>query len=110
MLLSTTKVDNSNKNNAHEQTSLDKLVSMYTEPPSEEITLDEFELYALDRLQLLRGIETLRARGFEEKEYASKLTQLQTKYMPLRSKRWYYCHVFTISLPSFFLYFFLLFM
>ena len=38
------------------------VISMYTEPPSEEITLDEFELFALDRLMVLRKIEDLKAR------------------------------------------------
>ncbi len=35
---------------------------MYTEAPFEEITLDEFELVALDRLQVLRKIEDLKVR------------------------------------------------
>lgn len=69
------------------ETSLDKLVSLYTDPPAEEITLDEFELFALDRLQLLRGIESLRTRGIEE-EFDVKLKQLETKYMPLKSYRY----------------------
>ena len=34
---------------------------MYEEAPFEEITLDEFELMALDRLQVLRKIEDLKA-------------------------------------------------
>lgn len=44
-----------------------KVISMYTDPPSDEITLDEFELMALDRLQVLRKIEDLKvglARSF----------------------------------------------
>lgn len=36
---------------------------MYTEAPFEEMTLDEFELMALDRLQVLRKIEDLKVRG-----------------------------------------------
>ena len=70
-----------------DEVTLDKVLSLYTDPPSEEITLDEFELYALDRLQLLRGIETLKARGIEGKDYATKLKQLQNKHMPLKSNR-----------------------
>ena len=37
-------------------------LSLYSEHPKEEITLDEFELFALDRLQLLRGIEQVKIR------------------------------------------------
>lgn len=40
--------------------SSDKAISMYNEAPFEEITLDEFELVALDRLQVLRKIEDLK--------------------------------------------------
>jgi hypothetical protein len=42
-----------------------RLLSFYNEAPQDELTLDEFELFSLDRLQLLRGIETLRTKGFE---------------------------------------------
>lgn len=75
--------------------STDKAVSLYIDPPNEEITLDEFELYALDRLQLLRGIESLRTRGFEGKDYENKVKQLESKYMPLRGNR---CVSFKISM------------
>lgn len=36
---------------------------MYNEAPFEEITLDEFELVALDRLQVLRKIEDLKVQA-----------------------------------------------
>ncbi len=48
MLLSTsTRVDTAA--GAVKKVSQEKLVSLYSQPPQEEITLDEFELYALDR-------------------------------------------------------------
>lgn len=40
-------------------------ISMYMEPPAEEITLDEFELMSLDRLQVLRKIEDLKVRAMK---------------------------------------------
>ena len=49
------------------------LVSFYHDPPTEELTLDEFEILSLDRLQLLRAIENLKAKQFEEKEFNEKL-------------------------------------
>ena len=53
-----------------------QLITLYLDAPQEEISLDEFELFALDRLSLLRGIETLKARGFEEKEFNSNMTKV----------------------------------
>lgn len=55
---------------------LDRLISLYDTPPSEEMTLDEFESFALDRLQLLRCIENLKIRGFEGETYTSKLKEV----------------------------------
>lgn len=48
-------------------------LSLYNEVPEEELTLDEFELFALDRLALLRGMENLRTRGYEGKEFNDRL-------------------------------------
>ena len=47
MLLSTSRVDS--LGGSLKKVSQEKLVSLYTQLPQEEITLDEFELYALDR-------------------------------------------------------------
>ena len=90
MLLSTVNVLNNTRygDDTSGSLSFEKAVSLYVDPPSEEITLDEFELYALDRLQLLRGIESLKTRGFKEEEYANKVKQLESKYMPLKSNRY----------------------
>jgi len=84
MLLKTTVVDRVAGFERRNQPQ-DKLVSFYEDPPNEEITLDDFELYALDRLQLLRGIESLKSRGFDENEYKEKLRALEAKLMPLKS-------------------------
>lgn len=45
---------------------LQRLLSLYIDPPQQELTLDEFEVISLDRLQLLRGIEVLKAKGVGE--------------------------------------------
>eukprot|EP01035_Chromulina_nebulosa_P022258 gene22258-28829_t len=58
-------------------------LSLYNEPPTEEISLDEFELYSLDRLQLLRSIEILKTRGFEGSDLISKINEVEKKYLPL---------------------------
>ena len=42
--------------------SLERL-SLYTTPPQHEISLDEFEQFAIDRLQVLKKLEMLKAQG-----------------------------------------------
>jgi DNA primase large subunit len=51
-------------------------LSMYTNPPSEEVTIDDFELFALDRLQLLRGLELLKTRGVTDTTLEDKIRQV----------------------------------
>jgi hypothetical protein len=47
---------------------LQRLLSLYIDPPQQELTLDEFEVISLDRLQLLRAIEVLKTKGLSESE------------------------------------------
>jgi DNA primase large subunit len=62
-----------------------RTLSLYNEAPTEEITLDEFELFALDRLQLLRSIESLRNKGYEESEFKSRLDSVWYSFCSLLS-------------------------
>ena len=50
-----------------------KVVSFYNNPPTEELSLDEFEHYAFDRLQLLRKIESFITRGTEGPDLNTKI-------------------------------------
>lgn len=83
MELSTRRVDNVP---GVQKRSTSIKISMYAAAPEEEISLDEFELFALDRLQLLRGIESLKTRGIDGAELNTKLNQLENKYMPMRTR------------------------
>jgi hypothetical protein len=56
-------------------------LTMYNEPPTEEMSLDEFEIFALDRLQLLRNIENLKIRGFEELDLKMKMEEVSSTLM-----------------------------
>jgi DNA primase large subunit len=56
-------------------------LSLYNIPPEEELSLDEFELLSLDRLQLLRSIEIMKTRGFEEAELNSKIMEAEKKHL-----------------------------
>ena len=60
-----------------------KLLSLYNQPPNAEITLEDFELYALDRLQVLRNIESLRLRGMKGDEFRMKLEEVITAALPM---------------------------
>lgn len=63
--------------NVARKNGLSHSLSMYTDPPSEELTIDEFEVMSLDRLQLLRGLELLKTRGYEGKEMTEKIKQVR---------------------------------
>ncbi len=64
-----------------------RLLSFYSEAPQEELTLDEFETYAFDRLRLLRKIEDFRTRGFEGKELSFKMSNIIRNFMPQKDHR-----------------------
>ena len=51
-------------------------LSFYFNPPQEELTLDEFENLSLDRLQLLRSLESLVSKGFTGQELSQKVLEV----------------------------------
>lgn len=60
-----------------------RLLSLYSEPPQHELTLDEFEVVSLDRLQLLRSIDVLKTKGGIEGEssFNNQVYELEKKYL-----------------------------
>ena len=57
--------------------------SSYDRPPQDEVTLDEFETYAIDRLRVLAEIESCWVRNRSPEELKS-VTQAQCrKYLPM---------------------------
>lgn len=60
-------------------------ISFYDQPPLEEITLEEFELWAIDRLKVLIEIESCIARSKTLKEIESIIKPLLLKYLPMTS-------------------------
>lgn len=67
----------SRNGNVSRKSGLSHSLSMYSAPPTEELTIDEFEVMSLDRLQLLRGLELLKTRGYEGKEMMEKIKQVR---------------------------------
>jgi len=60
------------------------LVSLYDAPPREELTLDEFEVFSVDRLKVLRSIDALKQKGFKPRELDAELGPLLAQTLPLR--------------------------
>lgn len=58
-------------------------LSFYDIPPLEEITLEEFETWAIDRLKVLIEIESCVARNKSLKEIELIIKPVLTKYLPL---------------------------
>jgi len=63
-----------------------RLLSLYTDAPQEELTIDEFEMFAWHRLQLLYNIERLRTSGFEGDQFNNKLKNVESIHMPLNKQ------------------------
>jgi DNA primase large subunit len=62
-------------------------LSLYDTPPTEEISLDEFEEYAYDRLRVLKAIEMHQARGIKGEALRQKMREATNKYLPFRAGR-----------------------
>lgn len=57
-------------------------LNFYLKPPPMEITVEEFEIFALDRLQVLRAIDTASLRNRDIAQEAHKTIET---YLPLKS-------------------------
>lgn len=60
-------------------------LSLYEIPPTLEITLEQFEQWAIDRLRILAEIEACSFRNKTPAETAAHLTPLLQKWLPLHS-------------------------
>ncbi|GAA5963393.1 hypothetical protein JCM3765_003053 [Sporobolomyces pararoseus] len=60
-------------------------LNFYESPPTEEITLEEFEVWAIDRLRLLADIESAQARNRSPAEIKTIVENRSKEFMPLHS-------------------------
>ncbi|KAH6851727.1 DNA primase large subunit [Alternaria alternata] len=60
-------------------------LNFYVLPPTAEITLDEFETWAIDRLKVLSELEACSFRNKSPEETAEYMKSILEKYLPLRS-------------------------
>ncbi|CAG8492731.1 7240_t:CDS:2 [Diversispora eburnea] len=61
------------------------ILNFYKYPPLEDITVEEFETFALDRLQVLKAIEGAILRNKTEEQIHSHIKQISDEFLPLRS-------------------------
>ena len=60
-------------------------LNFYTTPPTAELTLDQFEQWAIDRLRVLSEIESCLFRNKSPQELKTTLTDLTKKYLRLEA-------------------------
>lgn len=57
----------------------------YTTPPTLDITLEEFETFAINRLRILSYIESLQHRSLPYAQFQTQLSAYLKQYLPLSS-------------------------
>ena len=70
-------------------------LSMYSTPPTEQISLTEFEEYAGDRLRLLTKIDMARAKGLKGEGLTKTIRMAVQQHMPITQaglRKDYYSH------------------
>ncbi|KAN0114462.1 DNA primase, large subunit [Hyaloscypha variabilis] len=65
--------------------SYDTRLNFYTTPPTADITLEQFEQWAIDRLRVLAELEACSFRNRSQAETASYMKPILDKYLPLGS-------------------------
>lgn len=56
------------------------LLSMYALPPTGEVTIPQFEEYAIHRLHVLREVEKMRASGMDREAFRGRVLEVCRKY------------------------------
>ncbi|KAI9501632.1 eukaryotic and archaeal DNA primase, large subunit-domain-containing protein [Coemansia spiralis] len=62
-------------------------LSVYADPPDLEVSIEEFEAFALDRLQVLRSIEDAQLRAKGEEDIRKRVNEALEKHLPLHTNR-----------------------
>ncbi|KAF9557599.1 hypothetical protein BGW38_009147, partial [Lunasporangiospora selenospora] len=58
-------------------------LNFYKDPPQMEISIDEFEQFALDRMQVLSALQTAQMRNLPQPQLDKVMGDALQKYMPL---------------------------
>ncbi|MCJ1336255.1 hypothetical protein MMC09_001531 [Bachmanniomyces sp. S44760] len=70
---------------AYKQQDYSQRLNLYIVPPTAEITLEQFEQWAIDRLRILAELEACSFRNKSPTETGAHITPLLQKYLPLSS-------------------------
>lgn len=62
-------------------------LSMYDTPPLEDVPLEDFELFAIDRQQVLRQVEETKERGMKGSDFSKRIEQACSKHGLSRQAR-----------------------
>ncbi|KAJ2854006.1 DNA primase subunit pri2, partial [Coemansia erecta] len=62
-------------------------LSVYSDPPDLEVSIEEFETFALDRLQVLRAVEDAQLRSRGEEDMRKRVNEALEKHLPLHTNR-----------------------
>lgn len=65
------------------------MINSYEKPPLGDVTIEEFELFAIDRLRVLGEIESSWARNRPPEELKKIVGEQCAKYLPLKSNTAY---------------------
>ncbi|KAF2709832.1 DNA primase large subunit [Pleomassaria siparia CBS 279.74] len=68
-----------------QQQTYEHRLNYYDVPPTAEITLEEFETWAINRLKVLSELEACSFRNRSQDETAEYMTNILAKHLPLRS-------------------------
>lgn len=70
---------------AYKETAYPHRLNLYSTPPTADITLEQFEQWAIDRLRVLAELEACSFRNKTPDETAEHMKELLKKYLPLDS-------------------------
>jgi DNA primase large subunit len=70
---------------AYKETDYPHRLNLYATPPTADITLEQFEQWAIDRLRVLAELEACSFRNKSPQETAAHMKPLLDKYLPLDS-------------------------
>ncbi|KAJ2795841.1 DNA primase subunit pri2, partial [Coemansia guatemalensis] len=62
-------------------------LTLYERAPELEVSIEEFEAFALDRLQVLRAIEDAQLRGKGEDDVRKRVNEALDRHLPLHTNR-----------------------